>query len=518
MGVVVGVQLSGSMSEKTLVTRPRLTPVDRRQLVMRTVDVELLIEEDHPARAIWELVGRLDLSRYYAEVGAVEGRAGREHTDPQVLISLWLYAYSRGISSAREVARRCEYEPAFQWVCALEAIGYHTLSDFRSGHQAALKDLFVQVLGMLSAESLITLERVTLDGTKIKANAGGNTFRRREKLEAHLQLAREQVRLMEEQAAEEERMAKRQVAARRRAARQRQSRLEAAVREVERMQNEKKEDRESFVARASSSDPEARVMRNGEGGTAPSYNVQLLTDTTQGMIVNVEATTDAVDHHQLESALERCAQTLGRHPQQVVADGDYTNHASVQAAANHGVDFYGSWQESWKAGERDAQGRSGEFLSSAFPYDAEQDGFTCPAGETLTRQATQKREHGVRIHVYRAPRKACRNCALRSHCAPPKARPAWVRSISRLEEPAATRAFKAKMATEEAQQIYAQRSRIAEFPHAWIKERCGLRQFRCRGRLKATLEATWAALSYNLMRWFALRRRSTLTEAALALA
>ena len=73
-------------------------------MVMRAMDVERLLEEDHPARSIWELVGRLDLSRYYAEIAAVEGRAGRDHTDPQVLISLWLYAYSRGISSAREVA------------------------------------------------------------------------------------------------------------------------------------------------------------------------------------------------------------------------------------------------------------------------------------------------------------------------------------------------------------------------------------------------------------------------------
>jgi transposase len=487
-------------------------------MVMRAIDVERLIEEDHPARAIWELVGRLDLSRYYAAIAAVEGRAGRDHTDPQVLISLWLYAYSRGISSAREMARRCEYEPAFQWLCALEPISYHTLSDFRSGHQAALNHLFVQVLGMLSAEGLITLERVTLDGTKIKAHAGGNTFRRKETLEAHLQLAREQVRLMEQQAAEEEQMTKRQVAARRRAARQRQSRLEAAVREVERMQSEKKEDRDSFVARASSTDPEAHMMRNGEGGTAPSYNVQLLADAAHGLVVNVEGTTDAVDHHQLEPALDRCAQTLGRHPGQIVADGDYTNHASVQAAASGGVDFYGSWQESWKPGELDAQGRRAAFLASAFPYDAEQDCFTCPAGETLTHRAIQNREHGVRVHVYRAPREACRTCALRRQCAPQKARPAWVRSIARLEEPAATVAFKAKMATAEAQQIYAQRSRIAEFPHAWIKERCGLRQFRCRGRLKATLEATWAALSYNLTRWFALRRRPTLTEAALAFA
>jgi hypothetical protein len=84
-----------------------------------------------------------------------------------------------------------------------------------------------------------------------------------------------------------------------------------------------------------------------------------------------------------------------------------------------------------------------------------------------------------------------------------------------MEEPAATTAFKTKMATAEAQQIYAQRSQIAEFPHAWIKERCGLRQFRCRGRLKATMEATWACLSYNLARWFSLRRNLT-TQPALA--
>src|ERR1700675_119418 len=124
------------------------------------------------------------------------------------------------------MARRCEYERAFQWLCGLEPISHRTLSGFRSDHQVALDDLFVQVLGMLSAEGLITMERVTLDGTKIKANAGGNTFRRREKIEAHLKLAREQVRLMEEQSAQEEQMSKRQIAAKRRAARQRTSRLE----------------------------------------------------------------------------------------------------------------------------------------------------------------------------------------------------------------------------------------------------------------------------------------------------
>jgi transposase len=139
---------------------------------LRTVDVENLIDENHSARSVWELVGGLDLTLYHAQIAAVEGTAGqgtagREHTAPQLLISLWLYAYIRGISSAREVARQCELEPGFQWLCGLEAISHRTLSGFRSENKADWDDLFVQVLGMLSAEGRITLERVTLDGTKI---------------------------------------------------------------------------------------------------------------------------------------------------------------------------------------------------------------------------------------------------------------------------------------------------------------------------------------------------------------
>src|SRR5262249_59267907 len=122
--------------------------------------------------------------------------------------------------------------------------------------------------------------------------------------------------------------------------RQPASRLEAAVREVERLPQEKKHDRKEFVARASSTDPDAHVMRNGEGGTVPSYNVQLRRDTTHGMVVNVDATTDAIDYRQLKPALERCATKLRPTPQQIIADGDYTNQASVQAAADSAVDCY----------------------------------------------------------------------------------------------------------------------------------------------------------------------------------
>jgi hypothetical protein len=82
---------------------------------------------------------------------------------------------------------------------------------------------------------------------------------------------------------------------------QRARRLEAALHEVQRLQEAKKHDRDKFTARASTTDPEAHVMRNGDGATVPSYNVQLVTDTTHGLVVNVEATTDAIDYRQTKA-------------------------------------------------------------------------------------------------------------------------------------------------------------------------------------------------------------------------
>jgi hypothetical protein len=77
------------------------------------VDVERLIGEEHGARAIWEFVGRLDMSGYREEVRAVEGKAGRPGWEPRLLISLWVYAYSEGVGSARAIEELCEWEPGY---------------------------------------------------------------------------------------------------------------------------------------------------------------------------------------------------------------------------------------------------------------------------------------------------------------------------------------------------------------------------------------------------------------------
>src|ERR1035441_3907781 len=213
----------------------RLKRVNREQMILRAVDVEKLIEPEHAARAIWELVGRLDLSAFRAEIEVVEGGAGRPAYDPRFLISLWVYAYSEGVSAAREVARRCEYHPAYQWLTGCAMVNHHTLSDFRVDHQEALDQLFAQLLAILSSEGLITLEQVVHDGTKVKAAASGKSFHREQTLRAHLEAAQQRVQAMGDPRAEEEK-SKRQQGAQARAAREKVARLEQALEELKKVQ------------------------------------------------------------------------------------------------------------------------------------------------------------------------------------------------------------------------------------------------------------------------------------------
>ena len=112
----------------------------------------------------------------------MEGEAGSPAIDPQVMIGLWIYSYSKWISSAREISRLCGYDPAYQWITGMEKINYHSLSDFRAKHGEGLKEVFIEVLGVLSGEGLVGLERVMQDGTKIKACYSSDTFRREDSI------------------------------------------------------------------------------------------------------------------------------------------------------------------------------------------------------------------------------------------------------------------------------------------------------------------------------------------------
>jgi transposase len=489
-------------SQKTLGTQrqPRLKPVERRQLLLRTVDVEKLVPEDHPVRAIWALLGEMDLERFSVDVKAVDGSAGRAAWDPHLLAGLWIYAYSQAVSSAREISRLCEYHPAYQWLTAMGVINYHTLSDFRIQHKQALDELFTQVLGVLSEADLITLERVMHDGTKVKACASAKSFRREERLRAHLELARQQVQQMGDPRCEElpERVAK----ARQRALREKQQRLASALEQLQQIRAAKASPSEHEQARASSTDPEARILLQSNGGYDPSYNVQISTDAQARLIVGVGVSQAANDAAELPPAVERVEANLKQLPAEMVVDASFTNQPTIVAMEAKKINLIGALPDRSAQTVAALQGRgiAPEFFPQAFVYEAAANSYTCPAGQTLRYEGREKQGESLRYR-YRAPAAACQSCPFKARCCPGTARG---RSLVRTEDSAVVAAFKAKMQTPEAQAIYKQRAGVAEFPNAWIKAKLGLRQFRLRGLVKVGLEALWACLTYNIQQWIRL--------------
>ena len=133
---------------KTLV---KTIALERRQMRWEAMDLESLIAADHPARTIWELSGRFDLSRFEKEQKTREGQAGRPCWSARLLVSLWVYSYTLGVASARAIERMMSHEPGLRWLAAGLGINHHTLGDFRVGNQEGLEELFAQFLALLDS-------------------------------------------------------------------------------------------------------------------------------------------------------------------------------------------------------------------------------------------------------------------------------------------------------------------------------------------------------------------------------
>ena len=484
--------------------KPKLKPIDREQGLLRPVIVDELVAEDHKARAIWDLTGELDLSSYHSKIQSKEGKAGSPAWDPRLLLSVWLYAYSEQVTSAREVSRLMEYEPGLMWLSGLGEVNYHKLSEFRAEYPEELKQLMAELLGSLSKEGIVKLECVAHDGTKIQAQAGSDTFRREKTLEKEIAKAREVIEELDRQPEIGPAENPRRVAARQRAARERSERMKQAAEELEKIRAGKHSEEEREAARVSLTEPEARIMKHGnDGGMAPSYNVQISVDTEEKVIVGIHLTQSSSDSGSLQPAMEQVKETMGRYPQQVVADGGFTNQASITEMNQSPMDFYGSLAapEARQAASMKAAGIDPAFGPSAFQVQSESKTLECPAGKILE-YVRQSKKGDITYWQYQAEGKDCRECEYQILCCP---RPEKGRLVSiRMMENEEVAAFREKMKTEAAQQIYKQRGPVAEFPNAWIKDKLGIRKFRLRGMAKAATEAMWGALTYNVQQWIRL--------------
>jgi len=314
--------------------RPRLLEPNRLQIELRASDLESLLAEDHRARLVWGYVVCQDLSKLVEAVKARGSNAGRAAIDPRILFALWLYATLDGVGSGREVARLSLEHDAYRWICGGVSVNYHAVNDFRAGNEELMDELLSDNVAALAAVGAISLERVAQDGMRVRADAGAASFRRQASLDEHLSQARELVQTIKTQAQADPGQAKRQAqAAKLRAAQAREERIRAALEQLPEVAAAKKRNGSKAEARASTTDADARVMKMGDGGFRPAFNVQFATTCEDQVIVGMDVVNAGSDMAQLAPMVEQVEQRLGQSPGEWLVDGGFPAHEQIDAVA-----------------------------------------------------------------------------------------------------------------------------------------------------------------------------------------
>jgi transposase len=314
---------------------PRVLEANRAQIELRASDLESLLAEDHRARLVWGYVERQDLSALYDAIKARGAAPGRCAIDPRILFALWLYATLDGVGSGREVARLSREHDAYRWICGGVAVNYHALNDFRTANDKLMDELLSDNVAALAAVGAITLERVAQDGMRVRADAGAASFRRQVRLEEHLAEARELVRSLKARVeADPAEASRRSQAAKLRAAREREACIQAALDRLPAVAATKRRNGgKSEEARASTTDADASVMKMGDGGFRPAYNVQFATDCVGQVIVGLDVVTAGSDMAQLAPMVDQVEQRVGKVPPQWLVDGGFPAHEQIDAVA-----------------------------------------------------------------------------------------------------------------------------------------------------------------------------------------
>jgi len=423
----------------------RIARAVRDQVELVPQSLEERVAPEHPARAIWAVLERLDLGAFYTRIRAAVDGPGRPASDPRVLLGLWLLATVEGIGSARRLARLSEEHDAYRWLRGGVPVNYHLLADFRVAHQAELDALLTQTIALLMREDLVTLQRVAQDGVRVRAAAGSGSFRRRASLERCLTEAQEQVtRLAAERDAPEAHdptVTRKEQAARERAARERRDRVERALQALPELEAIKAKQRQKLSkerqqrvpeARVSTTDPDVRVMKMGDGGFRPALNIQLATTGDGRAIVGVQVSPQGSDGGLAAPLEAQVVERTGQHPTEYLIDGGLATRDDITALAAHDVTVYA-------------------------PVEP-------PRTTTSGRTAYDPRP----------------------------------------DDTPAVAAWRQRMGTEDGRTTYRHRSGIAEWTNAQLRFRHGLQRFTVRGVDRVTSVVLLLTVTHNLLRYLAL--------------
>lgn len=353
-------------------------PYEVDQLLLLPADMRSWLPDGHLAYFVLEVVGELDLSRFYAVHEAKDSR-GRAGYHPAMLVAVLVYGYCTGIRSSRRIERATYEDVAFRVLSGDQHPDHDSIAAFRKEHLEALAALFLQVLQLCRQAGLVKLGHVAIDGTKLKANASKHKAmsydrmneaekkledevrkilaeaervdaeedakfgkgRRGDELPKELQRREDRLRKIREAKAALEQEARDKAAeAKRRAEREPAETAKETAKRVAEVPDQRAAVPEPNAQR-NFTDPESRIMPDGanKGSFMQAYNAQIAVDAEAQVIVAARLTQSANDARQLVPMAEAIIESVGKLSETTTADAGYFSAEAVGHPALRGTNL-----------------------------------------------------------------------------------------------------------------------------------------------------------------------------------
>ena len=456
---------------------------EQNQIQMFPGSIADLIPENHIVRVVDMIIEELDLKELYSSYSE-EGQPGYH---PKMLLKILVYGYSTGTRSSRKLSEKTKSDIYYMYLSGMQSPDFRTISDFRQLKGEYLRSYFKQVLEICKEMNLYSLRHISVDGSKVKANAS----KKKTKDESELDKYEEKVNQILEEAdavdAEEDKLYGRD-----RGINEIPKELSTKEKILEKISKAKEKLRQEGLKRINLTDTDARFMKTSDGSINICYNVQIAVDSDHQLITAIDVRKEETDNHIFANIYEKVVENTGQKPKEATADGGYYSGETYLYLEKNKIDAYIPSQRDQK--------EKGKYDRSKFEKSEAEDEYICPEGKKLELHHRSTR-NGVKSKVYKC--KDCRECKTSKECLGQEG--TQFRQIELYENDEYKEKMREKLRSEEGRQKMRRRKAIVEPVFAQVKWIMGFNRFLLRGIEKAKTEFSLICTAYNIKKLAVLR-------------
>jgi Transposase and inactivated derivatives len=447
---------------------------DQKQQFLLPINLEDFIAEDHIGRILNDIIDAFDITTLEAKYS----KDGCPAYHPRLLIKILLYGYMINIRSSREIHKMTHTDTAVMYLAAMQHPDFRTICRFRSSHLDSIKDVFSQVVTVCKEMGMLGVGKISLDGTKIKANASVKQSKDADALDKEIdKILKESIEIDK---AEDEMYGDSTPY-------EMPKELVDKTKRLEKIHAAKKKLEEEKLEKINVTDNDAKIMKHKDGSLKPSYNGQIAVDDKEQVIVAADLVTDTNDVKQVDPMIQLIWATMGYKPTILLADAGYFSYDNIDLLNQIGTDSYIP-DNFFRIEER---GRSKYFPKSMFRFDKENDCYYCPAGITMPFKGIQKRDDEPELKQFIGDH--CSICVLKNACTKAKKR-----IISRDPREHLMEDMRKKLRTEDGKELYQERMSTVEPVFGQMKQNRGFTEFLLRGEDKAKVEFLMMCIVHNI--------------------